>query len=89
MTEGKKLAAVINLVALVFFLIGLGLGVGAHKAAKKCFVFIPLAEAPGYIFTIDSVTYQIRPIKIRRVIYWDGKADSVYRSLLEISDRDK
>jgi hypothetical protein len=86
MTQNQKQALTINLVAVVFLAVGLILGSGVSKLLKRGYVAFPKSKAPGYIFVLDSITYQVRPIKITRTLYWDGKADSVYKTILEIAN---
>jgi len=64
-----------------------GVAIGGH--AGKSYVVIPRSQVPGFTFEQDGFTYQVRPIKATRTLYWDGKADSVYKYLMEISDQKK
>jgi len=85
MTERKRSILIGCVLAFLFLWAGIEIGV----AAAGQYLVIPRDQVPGYTFTMDSVTYQVRPIKITRTLYWDGQADSCYRRMLEIRDRSK
>lgn len=55
--------------------------------ARNDIVIIPKNMLPGYILTVDNVTYQVRPIKCKYTVYWDNQADSVYRSMMEVESK--
>lgn len=73
-----------KILCLLLLLVALLTAFCCGAKVRRNVLYIPLDSVPGYTFMIDSITYQVRPIKAQRVLYWDGQADSVYKKYMEI-----